>query len=94
MKQILLLSTILIFTVSCVSNPEASSLALNEEEDKEGRICKQEQVLGSRIPHTVCYTKAEIDDMEKSGQNAFDNERRRSMDQQTQQGLRNTGEPI
>ena len=75
MKQILLLSTILIFAVSCVSNPEASSLALNEEEDKEGRICKQEQVLGSRIPQTVCYTKAEIDDMEKSGQNAFDNER-------------------
>jgi hypothetical protein len=67
MKQILLLSTILIFAVSCVSNPEASSLALNEEEDKEGRICKQEQVLGSRIPQTVCYTKAEIDDMEKSG---------------------------
>ena len=94
MKQILLLSTILIFTVSCVSNPEASSLALNEEEDKEGRICKQEQVLGSRIPQTVCYTKAEIDDMEKSGQNAFDNERRRRMDQQTQQGLRSTGEPI
>ena len=94
MKQILLLSTILIFTVSCVSNPEASSLALNEEEDKEGRICKQEQVLGSRIPQTVCYTKAEIDVMEKSGQNAFDNERRRRMDQQTQQGLRNTGEPI
>ena len=74
MKQILLLSTILIFAVSCVSNPEASSLALNEEEDKEGRICKQEQVLGSRIPQTVCYTKAEIDDMEKSGQNAFNNE--------------------
>ena len=48
MKQILLLSTILIFAVSCVSNPEASSLALNEEEDKEGRICKQEQVLGSK----------------------------------------------
>ena len=94
MKQILLLSTILIFAVSCVSNPEEYSLALNEEEDKEGRICKQEQVLGSRIPQTVCYTKAEIDDMEKSGQNAFDNERRRRMDQQTQQGLRNTGEPI
>ena len=94
MKQTLLLSTILIFAVSCVSNPEASSLALNEEEDKEGRICKQEQVLGSRITQTVCYTKAEIDDMEKSGQNAFDNERRRRMDQQTQQGLRNTGEPI
>ena len=94
MKQILLLSTILIFAVSCVSNPEASSLALNEEEDKEGRICKQEQVLGSRIPQTVCYAKVEIDDMEKSGQNAFDNERRRRMDQQTQQGLRNTGEPI
>tara|TARA_B100000927_G_scaffold277702_1_gene259594 strand:- start:128 stop:412 length:285 start_codon:yes stop_codon:yes gene_type:complete len=94
MKQILLLSTILIFAVSCVSNPEASSLALNEEENKDGRICKQEQVLGSRIPQTVCYTKAEIDDMEKSGQNAFDNERRRRMDQQTQQGLRSTGEPI
>ena len=94
MKQILLLSTILIFAVSCVSNPEASSLALNEEENKDGRICKQEQVLGSRIPQTVCYTKAEIDDMEKSGQNAFDNERRRRMDQQTQQGIRNTGEPI
>ena len=94
MKQILLLSTILIFAVSCVTNPESSSLALNVEEDKEGRICKQEQVLGSRIPQTVCYTKAEIDDMEKSGQNAFNNERRKRMDQQTQQGLRNTGEPI
>ena len=88
MKQTLLLSTILIFAVSCVSNPEASSLALNEEEDKEGRICKQEQVLGSRIPQTVCYTKAEIDDMEKSGQNAFNNERRKRMDQQTQHLLK------
>jgi hypothetical protein len=67
MKQILLLSTILIFAVSCVSNPDTSSLASNEQDEKEGRICKQEQVLGSRIPQTVCYTKAEIDDMEKSG---------------------------
>ena len=91
MKQILLLSTILIFTASCVSNPETSSLASNE---KDGRICKQEEVLGSKIPQKICYTKAEIEDMERSGQNAIENERRRRMDQQTQQGLRNTGEPI
>ena len=94
MKQILLLSTILIFAASCVSNPETSSLASNEQEEKDGRICKQEEVLGSKIPQKICYTKAEIEDMERSGQNAIENERRRRMDQQTQQGLRNTGEPI
>ena len=94
MKQILLLSTILIFAASCVSNPETSSLASNEQEEKDGRICKQEEVLGSKIPQEICYTKAEIEDMERSGQNAIENERRRRMDQQTQQGLRNTGEPI
>ena len=94
MKQILLLSTILIFAASCVSNPETSSLASNEQEEKDGRICKQEEVLGSKIPQKICYTKAEIEDIETSGQNAIENERRRRMDQQTQQGLRNTGEPI
>ena len=94
MKQILLLSTILIFAASCVSNPETSSLASNEQDEKDGRICKQEEVLGSKIPQKICYTKAEIEDMEISGQNAIENERRRRMDQQTQQGLRNTGEPI
>ena len=94
MKQILLLSTILIFAASCVSNPETSSLASNEQEEKDGRICKQEEVLGSKIPQKICYTKAEIEDMERRGQNAIENERRRRMDQQTQQGLRNTGEPI
>ena len=94
MKQILLLSTILIFAASCVSNPQTSSLASNEQEEKDGRICKQEEVLGSKIPQKICYTKAEIEDMERRGQNAIENERRRRMDQQTQQGLRNTGEPI
>ena len=94
MKQILLLSTILIFAASCVSNPDTSSLASNEQDEKDGRICKHEEVLGSKIPQKICYTKAEIADMERSGQNAIENERRRRMDQQTQQGLRNTGEPI
>ena len=94
MKQILLLSTILIFAASCVSNPETSSLASNEQDEKDGRICKQEEVLGSKIPQKICYTEAEIEDMERRGQNAIENERRRRMDQQTQQGLRNTGEPI
>ncbi len=94
MKQILFLSTILIFAASCVSNPETSSLASNEQDEKDGRICKQEEVLGSKIPQKICYTEAEIEDMERSGQNAIENERRRRMDQQTQQGLRNTGEPI
>ena len=47
MKQILLLSTILIFAASCVSNSETSSLASNEQDEKDGRICKQEEVLGS-----------------------------------------------
>tara|TARA_B000000609_G_scaffold118740_1_gene92764 strand:- start:255 stop:539 length:285 start_codon:yes stop_codon:yes gene_type:complete len=94
MKQILFLSTILIFAASCVSNPETSSLASNEQDEKDGRICKQEEVLGSKIPQKICYTKAEIEDMERSGQNAIENERRRRLDQQTQQGLRNTGEPI
>ena len=93
MKQILLLSTILIFAASCVSNPDTSSLASNEQDEKDGRICKQEEVLGSKIPQKICYTKAEIEDMERSGQNAIENERRRRMDQHTQQGLRNTGEP-
>ena len=65
MKQILLLSTILIFAASCVSNPETSSLASNEQDEKDGRICKQEQVLGSKIPQKICYTKAEIEDMEE-----------------------------
>ena len=94
MKQILLLSIILIFAASCVSNSDTSSLASNEQDEKDGRICKQEEVLGSKIPQKICYTKAEIKDMERSGQNAIENERRRRMDQQTQQGLRNTGEPI
>ena len=56
MNQILLLSTILIFAASCVSNPETSSLASNEQDEKDGRICKQEEVLGSKIPQKICST--------------------------------------
>ncbi len=89
MKQILPIIFLTIIASSCVSNPEESSIAMNSNEEESDLICRQEKVLGSKIPETFCYTREELDSMEEGGRNAFEKERRERLNQQTQEGLRN-----
>ena len=51
MKQILFLSTILIFAASCVSNPETSSLASNEQDEKD----EQDEQMNKMNKEIIIY---------------------------------------